>query len=266
MRSLSSTECNHILSLLDKGHSAHQISSTTGVSMSSIPRLRSKHCSTIFKSSGGHPPKLSSANICYPVHLIISGKAETAVEVSKTLSNITNQSISTDTVARMLKKTGMKAVLKKKRPLLTNRHRRERLDWALAHKDWTVEDWKRVIWSHETKINMFGSDGRKWSWKKAGDGLSDRLVEGTLKFGGGSVMIWGCMTWDRIRTACRIDGRIDGDLYVSILEDGVQGTMEYYGKTVDDIIFQQDNDPKHKYHKANSWLNDHKIDVLPWPA
>ena len=49
----------------------------------------------------------------------------------------------------------------------------------------------RVVWSDETKINHLGSDGHKWVWKKPGEGLSDRLVEGTVKFGGGSIMIWG---------------------------------------------------------------------------
>ena len=83
----------------------------------------------------------------------------------------------------------MKAVVKKKKPFLSKRHRRERLDWAVAHQHWTVEDWKRVVWSDETKIDRLGSDGKKWVWKKAGEGLSDRLVEGTLKFGGGSLMI-----------------------------------------------------------------------------
>ena len=58
-----------------------------------------------------------------------------------------------------------------------------------AHKDWTVEDWERVIWSDETKINCLGSDGCKWVWKRPGEGLSDRLVKGTVKFGGGSVII-----------------------------------------------------------------------------
>ena len=53
-----------------------------------------------------------------------------------------------------------------------------------------MDDWKRVIWSDETKINYLGSDGHKWAWKKAGEGLSNRLVEGTVKFGGGSVMMW----------------------------------------------------------------------------
>ena len=50
------------------------------------------------------------------------------------------------------------------------------MDFAIAHQDWTVEDWKRIVWSDETKINRLGSDGRKWVWKKKEEGLSDRLV------------------------------------------------------------------------------------------
>ena len=49
-------------------------------------------------------------------------------------------------------------------PLMTNR-----LDYAIAHQDWTVEDWKRVIFSDETKANRLGSDGRKWAWKLPGE-------------------------------------------------------------------------------------------------
>ena len=54
------------------------------------------------------------------------------------------------------------------------------MDFALAHKHWTLADWKRVIWSDKTKINCLGSDGKKWLWKRAGEGLSDRLVEESL--------------------------------------------------------------------------------------
>ena len=63
------------------------------------------------------------------------------------------------------------------------------MDFAIQHKDWTIEDWKKVIWSDETKINRLGSDGRKWVWKKHGEGLSEQLVHGMLKFGGGSLMM-----------------------------------------------------------------------------
>jgi len=266
MRSLTPAQCTCILSLLDKGESGHKISSTTGIPISSISRLHSKHRSTLSKSKGGRPSKLSPSNIQYAIRLVTTQKAENAVQVTKTLGDITNQSISSKTVRRVLKSAGMRAVVKKKRPLLSKRHRKGRMDFALAHKDWTVDDWKRVIWSDETKINRLGSDGRKWVWKKAGEGLSDRLVEGTVKFGGGSLMVWGCMFWDGPGYACKIDGRMDGDLYVKIMEEDLMASIEYYGTSPEHVIFQQDNDPKHTCKKAKTWFQDSDLEVMEWPA
>ena len=160
----------------------------------------------------------------------------------------------------------MKAVVLKKKPLLKRRHRKERLDFAIAHQHWTVEDWKKVVWSDETKINRLGSDGRKWAWKKPGEGLSDRLVQGTMKFGGGSVMVWGCMMWEETGYVVKIDGRMDAELYTKILDDDLQASLDFYDKTADDIIFQQDGDSKHRSGLARAWFEDHDITVLPWPA
>ena len=124
----------------------------------------------------------------------------------------------------------------------------------------------RVWWSDETKINCLGSDGRHWVWKEVGEGLSDRVVEGTVKFGGGNVMMWGCMGWDGVGYATRIEGKMDADLYVSIMEDELQEMLHYYGKTNTDIIFQQDNDSKHTSKKAQNWFKDNGINVIKWPA
>ena len=189
------------------------------------------------------------------------------MQIARTLSSITNQPISAQTIRRCLKTVGLKAVTKKKMPLLSSRHRKERMDFAVAHKDWTVEDWKRVVWSDETKINRLGSDGKKWVWKKQGENrVGDRLVEGTMKFGGGSVMVWGCMMWEGVGYACKIDGRMDKHLYTAILEDELQASLQYYDKTPEDIIFQHDGDPKHQSHQAKDWLKDHGFKVLIWPA
>ena len=140
------------------------------------------------------------------------------------------------------------------------------MDFALAHKDWTLEDWKRIISSDETKINRLGSDRRKYTWKEEGEGLSDRLVEGTVKFGGGNLMMWGCMTWDGVGYATKIDGKIDGELYTEILGDELLKTLKFYGYNLEDVIFQQDNDPKHTSRKAKTWFSDNNIEVLKWPA
>jgi len=266
MRTLSQASQKHILSLLDAGHSASYIASSTGHGIGTISRLRSKYRSHLSKSLGGRPTKLSSANIRHAQRLISSGKADTAVDVAKALRTVTNQSLSAQTIRNGLKDIGMKAVVKKKRPFLSKKHKKARMDFALTHQHWTLEDWKKVVWSDETKINRLGSDGRKWVWKKPGEGLSDRLVQGTQKFGGGSVMIWGCMLWDGPGYACKIDGRMDGDLYVKILEEDVQASLAYYGKSAEDVIFQQDNDPKHMCKKAKAWFQDNDFNVLLWPA
>jgi DDE superfamily endonuclease len=266
VKSLSLTQQSTILSLLDAGCSGEAIAKQTGVTPSTISKLCSKHHSALPKAIGGHPSKLSPTNICHAQHLITSGKAENAVQVTKALTNIINQPLSANTVCLHLKKAGMKAVVKSKCPLLSARHCKAHLDFAYAHKDWTIEDWKKVIWSDETKINHLGSDGHKWAWKRAGEGLSDRLVDGTLKFGGGSLIMWGCMTWEGVGFATKIDGRMDGDLYLQILKDELQQTLEYYGLNPPDIIFQQDNDPKHTCRKVKNWLEEQEFRTMVWPA
>ena len=96
--------------------------------------------------------------------------------------------------------------------------------------------------------------------------MSDRLVEGTVKFGGGYLMLWGCMGWDGVGYTTKIEGRMDAELYKAILEDEFMETLNYYGKSVDDIIFQQDNDPKYMSKKAQGWFADNGVTVLKWPA
>ena len=72
-------------------------------------------------------------------------------------------------------------------------------------------------------------------------------------------MMWGYMTWEGVGLACKIDGRMDTDLYLQIMEDELQQTLEYFGKTPDAIIFQQDNDPKHISKRAKKWFAKHGL-------
>ena len=50
-------------------------------------------------------------------------------------------------------------------------------------------------------------------------------------------MIWGCMSWESISYAIRIDGRIDADLYVSILVDELQKSIKHFKKKCKKVIF-----------------------------
>jgi hypothetical protein len=129
-----------------------------------------------------------------------------------------------------------------------------------------VNDWKRVVFSDETKINRLGLGGREWVWKKPNDVLTAQHVQRTVKFSGGSLMLWDCMTAQDVGYASRINGRMDAQLYAEILDDEFLKTLRDYELDVDEIVFQQDNDPKHPSRIARKWFEDNGIEVLEWPA
>ena len=53
------------------------------------------------------------------------------------------------------------------------------------------------------------------------------------------VMVWGCMFRDGPGYACKIDGRMDGDLYVKIMEEDLKASMDYYGKSPEQWSFSK---------------------------
>jgi hypothetical protein len=139
----------------------------------------------------------------------------------------------------------------------------ERLKFARYHENWTVEDWKRVLWSDETKINRIGSDGRSYVWKKKGEPLSDRTTTPTVKHGGGNnLMVWGCMGWNGVGVLTEVQGIMDAIQYCDILDGGVEESFEKLEMEEDERIFQQDNDPKHTSKRATKWFEDHDISPI----
>src|SRR5258705_1780310 len=166
MKSISQQTQNDIISLLEQGKSCREIAQEIGVHYSTVSKFHSKLNFTPPKGKGGHPSELTPTAIHHAIHIISTGKANTVVDVTKSLQETFPGTISASTVRRGLKKSGLKAVVKTKGPVLSQHHCRERLDFARAHEHWTVEDWKRDIWSNETKINCLGSYGRKGVWKK----------------------------------------------------------------------------------------------------
>jgi hypothetical protein len=90
-----------------------------------------------------------------------SGKI--AGEVCKRLG--IRKAISASTVYRELKDQGYSSCKQTVKPGLTDAMKKARLLWCLERKDWTLEDWKKVIWTDETSVALGGIRGKRRVWR-----------------------------------------------------------------------------------------------------
>ncbi|KAJ7344226.1 hypothetical protein JRQ81_000176 [Phrynocephalus forsythii] len=79
-----------------------------------------------------------------------------------------------------------------------------------------------------------------------------------------SVLIWGDMSSAGVGPLCFIKSRVSAGIYQILDHFMVPPTGELYGDA--DFIFQQDLAPAHTAKSTKTWLNDHGITVLDWPA
>lgn len=142
---------------------------------------------------------------------------------------------------------------RRQKPLLTPAHIKKRLAWAKAHADWTVDDWKAVVFSDKSKFNLVGSDGRQWCWGEPGQEPDPQYVTA-----------WGCITSSGLGRLVRIEGNMSAQLYIEILNDNLLGTFKDLGIKKKDVYFQQDNNLRHTARLTQDWLHTKKVDVLSW--
>jgi hypothetical protein len=256
---------NNIRSLAEKGWSLKKISVQLKIPRSTVAWHRKK-MNIKSKDLGGRPKLLTERDENFCLKQITTGKSKTVVDLSKELNRRFKISASTDTISRALKNKGMKSGEKKKKPLLSQKNIKARLDFARSHQNWTKDDWGRVIFSDETKINRFNSDGRTWFWSRDPNTLNESSVQQTVKHGGGGLMMWGCMCSQGVGYATKIDNTMDQHLYKEILEDELLETIEYYKLEQKKIIFQHDNDPKHTAKSIKAWLKEQEFKTMIWPA
>uniref|UniRef100_A0A8D0DHJ2 Transposase n=1 Tax=Sander lucioperca TaxID=283035 RepID=A0A8D0DHJ2_SANLU len=160
---------------------------------------------------------------------------------------------------------GLKSCMARKVPLLKPAHVKARLKFANDHLDDPEESWEKVMWSDETKIELFGHNSTNRVWRKKNDEYHSKNTIPTVKHGGGSIMLWGCFSAHGTGRLHCIKERMTGAMYCEILGNNLLPSVRAL-KMGRGWVFQHDNDPKHTARITKEWLCKKHIKVLAWPS
>lgn len=132
----------------------------------------------------------------------------------------------------------------RKKPLISELNRQCRLEFALDYLTKPPTYWNDVIFCDESKFNVFGSDGRIKVWRRQNEALNKENLSPTVKYGGGSVMVWGCISSSGVGELVFIEGIMDHKMYLALLKDNLPKSALTMNVS-ETYKFYQDNDPKH---------------------
>ena len=145
MKSISEAAMSRVESLLRTGHSIRDIAQISGVSRSTISRIRQKILCQSNVIKMGRPRILSTRLERNIARMVSSGLWKNAEMARSRLISEFKLEISSESLRRSLRRSGLQARICPKKPLLRKKHRQARLAFARQYKDWTVEDWKKVV-------------------------------------------------------------------------------------------------------------------------
>jgi hypothetical protein len=74
------------------------------------------------------------------------------------------------------------------KPGLKLEDKAERLKWCLDHEHWTLEDWKNVIWTDETSVQLGSVRGKRRVWRRADEAFHPHVI--TRRWKGFSELMW----------------------------------------------------------------------------
>ena len=257
--------------MLEAGTSTEDVTAQVGSSMQAVRSLRRRFVqtgSTEDLPRSGRPRVTTPAQDRYILNQHLRNRFLTATATASVTPGTHYPRISAQTVRNRLAENNLRA----RRPLvgtvLTDRHRRDRLQWAGRHINWTRQDWRMILFSDESRFALSNSDGRIRVYRRRNERYADCCVLQRDRFGGGgSVIVWAGISYGYRNQLVVIDGNLNAQKYRDrVFAPHVVPLLQNHGVI---SVFQQDNARPHvaRDNIHIQFLRNNNIDFIDvWPS
>jgi transposase len=242
-----------VLTAKKLGVSNKVIAKKLKVHIKSIPRMvrtAKLRRTTARKTGSGRPKKLTAERQRQIRDQLRRSPTSTATSLTESLS----LPCSPVTVRNFLKKAGFTHKFPRLIPYLTSDHKKRRLEWAKAHKNY---DFHRVVFSDECSVWLDTAAGKCWV-RKGRDLMLPRPMSRS------KLHLWGAISSEGKVSLHIFTGILTARRYIEILRENLISQAHFLFNN--SWVFQQDNDPKHTARVTKSWLEANVPALLMWPA
>lgn len=254
-------------SLLDQGLKVGAIARQMGCNPSTIRRLRRRvqETGSVADRPRSGPPRVTTDRqdrVIRRAHL--RARMKTAISTARETRGTHGRLISSRTVRRRLREGRLRARTPYRGPVLTAGRRERRLNWARTHRNWTLQRWRGVLYSDESRICLDRPDRRLRVWRRRGERYSDPCILEQDRWGGVSILVWGGITYHSRTPLVVIDGNLNAQRYITeVLEPTL---LPFLAQHPEISFFQQDNARPHSARATREFLDDNDVRTLSWPA
>ncbi|GFS77700.1 transposable element Tcb1 transposase [Trichonephila clavipes] len=224
-----------------------------------------RRCSETAEKRTGRPKILGERSRRTLKRIVKQNRKSSLMEISQEFQSSSGISVGSRSVRRELKNLGLHGRAASHKSNITPQKAKHRLQWCRVHRHWTVDMWKTVLWSDEPQFKVWQSNGRVWVWRMPGERFFIDCIVPTVKFGGGSIMVWGYFSWFGLGPLVPVNGNMNSEMYVEILGNAALPTIwQYFGESP--FLFQQDNCSIHTSRLAQTWVDEMGVPKLDWPS
>ena len=159
-----------IVNLRENGKSIRAIAQTLAIASTTIWNvLRKKETSGILSNRPrkGRPRKTSAVDNRNIVRAVKEDPKTTVSNISNNLQRA-GVKVSQSTVRRRLHEQKYRGYTRRCKPLISKKNMKARLEFAKKYREKPQTFWGKVLWTDETKINLYQSDGKAKVWTKKG--------------------------------------------------------------------------------------------------
>src|SRR5581483_2243341 len=192
MTDLTEAERNQIIGLFKGGSTKANIIKTLGFSKTTVYRTIRLYCegkSLETQLRSGRPKLLNNDHQKSLKSIVKKNNHQSAEQIKNKLQRKTEMQVFTRTIRRNLHELNIFSRIPACKPLLNDKQRENRLNWCIEKKDWSINKWKSVIWSDESRFTIFKNDGPGRVWRTPGTRFNIQNMVPSIKHGGGGVMM-----------------------------------------------------------------------------